>query len=1300
MSNIVVGITFKADGSGLVGEVKLTRAELNKLTKGLDKASSAALKSAHGVDKFGRESDQATRSTKNLRRSTKSLNNSFSDMRALIAGFSLKYLIQQTGGAALAQDRFNRALKFGAGDTRQAAFEQDFLRAKSEELGLVFLDQIGLYSKLTAAARGTGLQGKQVREVWLGLAEAATVLGFNQDQMSGAARALEQIMSKGKVQAEELRGQLGERLPGAFQIAARAMGVTTQQLNKMLDNGELLSDEFIPRFAAQLRKEFGADLPAAMKSPQAELNRLQNAFMDAKIAFGSGFLEPVTTSAGEFRSVIQGLVDDGTLKELGRDLGDVVRFMGENIAMIKSLVIGYGTYRVAAALLPPVIGAVTAGVKGLTAALSANAFGLAAIAIGTLVGALTLLNKKTADQEDFEKRKIARSDAYLKVLSDIATATADQAKEVERLYQVENKRNQASIRQELKTKQALLAEQQQDFRPVFSKTGTVRFHADQNTSAIRKTKAEIAALNKELADLEEKSGKVAEAVEENIGEKTIKAAVLAAEEMEKLKKSYLDISNALDPALAKSREYAKIKEDLAAIYSKKLIPSLTEYERLLGLAQDKYYPKSKDFLAEINKQMADEIRLLGLSDEAREGELYVREKLNEAKRRGIELTAEEIKQLGEEARAHVKAKAEIEKRVAAEEDAAEARKKVWDNQRENVQRSLADTFDELLQGNMDGIKGFWDAYKSIGRRALAETWAAQYALKGLGTTGGTDLFGVLFGTNKAANDNGKSSPEVQQQGLLVKSLDKVGKALGFTEKGIGKLSTVFGKALDGGAQGSILADMLGLGKVGKGALTGAGIGLKLAGPTGGIIGGIIGAVVGLFKKTPEAKAAISGDAYGGVSAGPVRKRGSGDVAAAGKLANATVQYFQSILDIAGGSLKGNIGNIGIRKEDFIFEAPGRKRREFKTAEDAIAAQLAYAVNSGKIDVSDTFKTILKNSLDKPSNVVLANLEFGKVYDEVTAPRMDEAEKKLRDLAKGFKDVAKKAKQLGLDASKVGDAFERELNRLRDEFDKTIALGIMDFENPLEAQLQRQYDTQVERLREAQALGADLVAVEKLNLLERQKLIEDFGKTAGRVLLGLNDDINNFVNDITIGGSSQLSPGEQLKAAEARFNDLYARAQGGDEEAINEVVSAADDLRNLSLAAFASSEQFFTREAFIVDSLRNLENQLSGSTTTPVTNVPTATIENVFPDLAQGLDQVNDTIAAGNSVAAELLTEIRDLIGPAAPTWGEGRFPGFGGGFGGWGGGGFGGGYSGGGFGGGYSGGGGSGGRIYLRQVSE
>ena len=99
--------------------------------------------------------------------------------------------------------------------------------------------------------------------------------------MSGALLAVSQMISKGTVQAEELRGQLGERLPGAFQIAARAMGVSTQELGKMLEQGKVVADDFLPKFAAELQKTYQVG-EKALTGLTAETSKLKNAWFDLK----------------------------------------------------------------------------------------------------------------------------------------------------------------------------------------------------------------------------------------------------------------------------------------------------------------------------------------------------------------------------------------------------------------------------------------------------------------------------------------------------------------------------------------------------------------------------------------------------------------------------------------------------------------------------------------------------------------------------------------------------------------------------------------------------------------------------------------------------------------------------------------------------------------------------------------------------------------------------------------------------------------------------------------------------------
>ena len=89
--------------------------------------------------------------------------------------------------------------------------------------------------------------------------------------MHGAFIALGQMISKGKVQAEELRGQLGERLPGAFQLAAKAMGMTTAALDKFMADGKLTAEELLPKLAKVLKDEYGAAAEEAAKGMQGSL---------------------------------------------------------------------------------------------------------------------------------------------------------------------------------------------------------------------------------------------------------------------------------------------------------------------------------------------------------------------------------------------------------------------------------------------------------------------------------------------------------------------------------------------------------------------------------------------------------------------------------------------------------------------------------------------------------------------------------------------------------------------------------------------------------------------------------------------------------------------------------------------------------------------------------------------------------------------------------------------------------------------------------------------------------------------
>lgn len=196
---------------------------------------------------------------------------------------------------------------FKAIEGAQAPETLAFLRKEAERLGLEFYSASDAFKSLSASAKGTALQGQAARDIFVAVSEASTVLGLSADETGGALQALSQMISKGKVQAEELRGQLGERLPGAFQMAARAMGVSTAELDKMLERGEVLAEDLLPALAKALHEEYGAAAEEAAQTGTAAFNRMTTAWTDFKASFYDS--ESVQTGIDGVTGALKGLTE-------------------------------------------------------------------------------------------------------------------------------------------------------------------------------------------------------------------------------------------------------------------------------------------------------------------------------------------------------------------------------------------------------------------------------------------------------------------------------------------------------------------------------------------------------------------------------------------------------------------------------------------------------------------------------------------------------------------------------------------------------------------------------------------------------------------------------------------------------------------------------------------------------------------------------------------------------------------------------------------------------------------------------
>ena len=195
---------------------------------------------------------------------------------ALGAGIATAGVGYFASSTSIEFERAEQAIAAVTGSLAAAQRQMAGVEFQAQRLGMSVTDLARLYSKFEAASKGTNLEGEKARDIFYAVAEAAQRLSLRGEQVDGVLRAIEQMMSKGKIQAEELRGQLGDRLPGAFQIMARSMNVTAGELDKMLKAGEVMADDVLPGFAAELRKTFNTDINMQIETTVSNFQRLLN----------------------------------------------------------------------------------------------------------------------------------------------------------------------------------------------------------------------------------------------------------------------------------------------------------------------------------------------------------------------------------------------------------------------------------------------------------------------------------------------------------------------------------------------------------------------------------------------------------------------------------------------------------------------------------------------------------------------------------------------------------------------------------------------------------------------------------------------------------------------------------------------------------------------------------------------------------------------------------------------------------------------------------------------------------------
>jgi lambda family phage tail tape measure protein len=169
------------------------------------------------------------------------------------------------------------------------------------------------YTKLAASVTGAGGSFKDAEKAFVGVAAGVRGTGGSLQDLESSLIATAQVFSKGKVSAEELRQQIGERLPGAFTLFAKSLDMTPQELDKALEDGKVSLQDF-QKFSELLFDKYGKAAEAIVNSPAAagerlavELSKLRENVGSALVPIGALFQNVFAAGIRLINETITGL---------------------------------------------------------------------------------------------------------------------------------------------------------------------------------------------------------------------------------------------------------------------------------------------------------------------------------------------------------------------------------------------------------------------------------------------------------------------------------------------------------------------------------------------------------------------------------------------------------------------------------------------------------------------------------------------------------------------------------------------------------------------------------------------------------------------------------------------------------------------------------------------------------------------------------------------------------------------------------------------------------------------------------
>lgn len=1058
-------------------------------------------------------------------------------------GVSVAGVVSAVKGIAQATiqfQQFTNTLQVGTGSATAAADALSFVRSESQRLGLDLATAADQFGKLAAASKGTALEGKATRDIFTSVAQAATALGLSAEQTGGSLLAIQQIISKGTVSAEELRGQLGERLPGAFQIAARAIGVTTQELDKLLRTGSITAEQLLPALSRELDKTFGSQSEQAAQGLTAQMNRMNTAIFDLKIAIGESGLINFLSSGIELATKLANALTSA----FGG--GQKLNPIEKQISLIKQL--------------------------------EGELESLQNLTHVPLIGDL-LFDKKEADLLKFR----------------IESAVEDLAK----------------------MKAAVVADG----------------NAETVITAVTKDAEKLSvATKKTISDAERFLSSL---------KKEAETAGLTSVEMKRLEAAHLGVSKAANPLISRIEQVTNemdaqkaaaqaLSADLQKIASitesvktkeERLIDTQTELNRLLNL------PNSNLSIETYNRALQK------AQDETRETARVTRSTTDEMSQlwmqagRNIQSTlANSIFNFFDDGlKGMVKNVGIAVARIASEFAALRIAQSV----------GLAGMFSMAGSASAGGIGGAGNLLNlaSLGSNATS-LFRGGLGITGLASTGLKGLGGLLGSSSVSAFGAGMSGVGTAGASAGIFSgaggagtafIGGPGTALGGTGMGAAASMGSSFAAVAGPAIALAAVDMLGRALAGDKKLGGA----EMIPVIGGFMAALFGRGPYKFRQQSIQGTASSEGFDGDISnvfrakGGLLRSNGHKTVTEQFTLEQQTL--LDDTLNGFFTSSKNFAENLGLSTslvDNFTQEVQIKSEKGKQVTEEAIAEMLDGIGNSLAQNVLPIVDTLRKAGEDSFATLTRLNSEFVSLTSAVqnlggsteyakgliTALSF-ETRTKLVEMAGGFESLAAVS---GFFFSNFLSAEEQlavktdQLNQSLIKLGLSTALAVNDYKKLIQAEGTAN-DVRIALLQLAPAFlevrNAQTQLASSTNVLAkaerslndiRSELLGKYNQERGELestiskFKGISDKLKDFREGLAFSELSPLTPAQKLEQARANFNQVRSKAAAGDEAALDQLPTVAQEFLRASQTYNASSAAYLSDFALVTNVLKNAE----------------------------------------------------------------------------------------------------------------